>query len=68
MIQNEEELWLSTAALPRIEEMGFITAPMDFIHADRVLDFHVFIYVTKGEITVTEKETDYRIGPGEALF
>lgn len=68
MIQNEEELWLSTAALPRIEEMGFITAPMDFIHADRVLDFHVFIYVTKGEITVTEKEMDYRIGPGEALF
>ena len=68
MIQNQEELWLSTSALPEIEEMGFITAPMDFIHADRVLNFHVFIYVTKGEITVTEKEKDYRIGPGEALF
>lgn len=68
MIQSQEELRLSTSALPNIEEMGFITAPMDFVHADRVLDFHVFIYVTKGEITVTEGEKDYRIGPGETLF
>lgn len=68
MIQNQGEIRLDTSALPLIEEMGFITAPMDFVHADRVVDFHVFIYVTKGELSVTEEGKDYRLGPGEAVF
>ena len=68
MIQNQGEIRLDTSALPLMEEMGFITAPMDFVHADRVVDFHVFIYVTKGELSVTEEGKDYRLGPGEAVF
>ena len=66
------DIYLSNAVLPVICGCNWLTAAEPFIHADRVVDFNVIIYVTEGCIYVTEEhddsETDYEIHSGELLF
>lgn len=54
--------------LPRVAGQGLLATAEGFYHADRVLPFHVLIYVLEGVIYVTEEDTDYAVGPGEMLF
>ena len=65
-VMNEIQLCNST--LPIWCGGGHLTTPEDFFHADRLLPFHVLIYVKNGCIYVTEEETDYAVHPGELLF
>lgn len=62
------EIVISNHILPTIESCDQCIATEPFLHADRVLDFNVMIYVTDGVIYVTEAGTEYAIHPGELLF
>lgn len=62
------EITITTATLPITSQGDFIVAPAPFIHTNRTAAFNVLIYVTKGQITVTEDEEDYEINEGELLF
>ena len=65
---NNDRIMLTNSNLPAWCGGGHLTAPEDFIHADRIIPFHVMIYVTKGVIYVTEEGVEYSVGPGELLF
>ncbi len=66
------EIVLNSSVMPVVSSCDYIAAAEPFFHADRVADFHVLIYVTKGVIYVTEEnsdgETDYAVEAGELLF
>ncbi len=62
------EVYISDKTLPVLYDCDFRTAPTPFYHADRLMDFHVLIYVTSGVIYVTEGDTDYEVGAGGLLF
>ncbi len=59
---------LTQTILPMIEGYGLLATAEGFFHADRILPFHVLIYVLEGVIYVTEDGVDYAAGPGELLF
>lgn len=67
-----KEIQVNTVSTPVFNKGDFCIANESFVHADRILDFHVMIYVRKGCIYVTEEsdgiETDYEIHEGELLF
>lgn len=62
------EIIIDTCSLPVVLSAAYQVASAPFIHADRIVDFHVLIYVTEGYISVTEEETDYLIQKEELLF
>ena len=62
------EIVMSDNEMPIMESCNLCAAAEAFWHADRVLDFHVLIYVLEGVIYVTEEETDYAVEAGELLF
>lgn len=62
------EVKISSHVMPELNYMDFLVASSPFVHIDRIADFNVLIYVTDGQITVTEDETDLEINAGELLF
>lgn len=54
--------------LPVVNGCNVCVAPEPFYHADRILDFHVLLYVLEGTIYVTEEGIDYEVHAGELLF
>lgn len=72
------EIVLTNSSLPVTCGCDFCVAAEPFFHADRTVDFNVLIYVTKGEIFVTEEnenngtgeptQTDYHVLPNQLLF
>lgn len=66
------QIILNNSTLPVVCGCDFCVAAEPFYHADRVVDFNVLIYVTNGEINVTEDDngvqTDYCVTPGRLLF
>ena len=62
------EIIMNNSDLPHICGADFLFASVPFIHADRIMPFNVLIYVTSGQITVSEAETDYVINPGDVFI
>ena len=62
------EITICSSVMPVVSGCDHLAAAEPFYHADRVADFHVLIYVTKGVIHVTEGDVDYSVGEGELLF
>jgi len=62
------EVILMQSHIPAVLECSNLVCRTPFVHADRTLPFNVLIYVTGGQITVTEDGTEYEINPGELLF
>lgn len=62
------EISINTLRLPIMGEGDFLVAASSFIHADRIAEFNVLIYVVEGQICVTEDQQDYEINQGEMLF
>ena len=54
--------------LPLFITAGSITAKNDFIHQDRIMQEHVFIYLYQGEMEIIEDDITYHLLPGECLF
>lgn len=62
------EIIITNTSLPTLCGCGLFAASESFLHADRVPDFCVLIYVIDGCIYVTEGETDYEVKTGELLI
>ena len=62
------EIIMNNSDLPLICGADFLFASLPFTHADRIMPFNVLIYVTSGQITVTEDEIDYEINPEEVFL
>jgi AraC family transcriptional regulator, arabinose operon regulatory protein len=62
------EITLVKNQFPSVLECNFLVCHAPFVHADRTVPFNVLIYVTAGQITVTEDGTDYVIRAGELFF
>lgn len=62
------EISLVKNQLPAVLECNFLVCHSPFVHAERTVPFNVLIYVTAGQITVTEDEVDYAVNAGEMLF
>lgn len=66
------EIVITNSVLPVTCGCDFCVAAEPFFHADRTVDFNVLIYVTEGEIFVTEEsegsQIDYHILPNQLLF
>lgn len=63
-----ERLTLDNTYLPLLTDCNILTASESFFHMDRTADFNVLIYVTDGEMYVTENGINYEIAAGELLF
>lgn len=61
-------IMFSNTSMPIINGCDLLIASNPFLHLNRVLDFHVMIYVLEGAIHVTEDDIDYSIKPGELFF
>lgn len=59
---------MSNSMMPGMDSGNLCAAAEPFLHADRILAFHVLIYVLEGVIYVTEDGVDYTIEAGEMLF
>lgn len=53
---------------PLVRDMGCNTTDTLYIHPDRVLDYHVFLFVVEGVMQVIEEDIHYSVGKGEFLF
>ncbi|MFO7637027.1 MAG: AraC family ligand binding domain-containing protein, partial [Clostridia bacterium] len=54
--------------IPQLKNMGHIKPGPRWIHPDRVLDYHDFLYIVKGTFLVWEQETEYVLHGGDILF
>lgn len=61
-------MMMQSDILPTLAGCNFCVANEAFVHADRVLPFHVLIYVVSGCIYVTEEDQDYEIEAGSCLI
>lgn len=62
------EISLNNRLLPRPCMIDISAAAEPFFHADRILPYHVLIYVIEGVIYVTEEGVDYEVRDKELLF
>ncbi len=62
------EILLPNTVMPVLCGCDYIVASEPFLHADRIADFHILIYVTEGTIYVTEDEVNFIVGAGELLL
>lgn len=51
-----------------VRDIGFTLASSGWIHPDRVLDYHVMIFVLRGQMQVIEEHTEYILSAGDILF
>jgi AraC family transcriptional regulator of arabinose operon len=66
---NMNEVLLYGDRLSLIHNIGeFKTPTADWVHPDRVMDVHLFIYVTHGNLVIWEGNTEFRLENGDALF
>lgn len=61
-------VWLTADRMPLVRDIGWNQTTAVYTHPDRVLDYHVFLFVTKGCMQVIEEGTEYFVHQGEHLF
>lgn len=59
---------LTADRFPLIRDIGFNQTDIRYTHPDRILDYHVFLYVAKGGMQVIEEGSSYVVGEQEYLF
>jgi AraC-like DNA-binding protein len=59
---------LTADRFPLVRDIGANRTDGTYTHHDRVLDFDVFLFVTKGRMQVIEEGTEYFVGEMEHLF
>ncbi|WP_256761894.1 AraC family transcriptional regulator [Cohnella sp. WQ 127256] len=63
------EIWLDGDKLPLIRDIGEYGAQEPaWAHPDRVMDYHLFLFVTEGRLTLWEDESEYILRKGQGLF
>ncbi len=59
---------LTADRFPLVRDIGKNRTDGIYTHHDRILDFDVFLFVTKGRMQVIEEGTEYFVGEMEHLF
>ena len=59
---------LTADRFPLVRDIGKNRTDGIYTHHDRILDFDVFLFVTKGRMQVIEEGTEYFVGENEHLF
>ncbi|MNZ87965.1 HTH-type transcriptional activator Btr [compost metagenome] len=54
--------------MPLVRDIGWNRTDSVYTHPDRILDYNVFLFVSKGCMQVVEEGTEYRVREGEHLF
>jgi len=63
------EIWLSGDKLPLVRDIGEYGTPVSgWAHPDRIMDYHLFLFVLEGELRLCEDEQEYILQKGQALF
>jgi AraC family transcriptional regulator, arabinose operon regulatory protein len=62
------EIRIRGTGYPLVRNIGFTHTQEGWTHPDRLLDYHVFIYVIHGQMQVVEDGTEYILREGDALF
>ena len=62
------EILLGLKEIVKVRIVDFCRADRPFVHADRILDFNVFIYIVSGEMRIWESGTEYVVGEENAFF
>jgi AraC-like DNA-binding protein len=62
------EITFSLSDIPYVSIAEHIANAKPFKHPDRILDFHVMLYITKGSISVIEEDIVYHLTPGSIFF
>ncbi|BCN30789.1 AraC family transcriptional regulator [Anaeromicropila herbilytica] len=55
-------------SLPMVGETDFGLALKPYVHCDRIADYHVLIYLLKGEMEIIEEGVTYLLTPGTLFF
>ncbi|MFC4776323.1 helix-turn-helix domain-containing protein [Paenibacillus sp. GCM10023252] len=55
-------------SIPLVKDIGYGNPAELWTHPDRILDFHVFLYIISGEFQVIEEGIEYILHGGEAFF
>ncbi|WP_141500020.1 helix-turn-helix domain-containing protein [Paenibacillus luteus] len=63
------DIWLDCDKLPLIRDIGEYGAQEPaWAHPDRLMDYHLFLFVTEGQLTLWEDECEYILQKGHGLF
>lgn len=62
------EIQISGTCPVLVRDIGFTSTSSGWVHPDRILDYHVMIFVCCGQMQVLEDDIEYHIGPGDILF
>lgn len=62
------EILLGLKDIVKIRIIDYCRAERPFIHADRILDFNVFIYIVSGYMKIWENDKEYVVGEKNAFF
>ena len=65
---SNNNLWIDWNHMPLISVADKMYSKVPFLHADRIVDFHVLIYVIKGCISVVEDNNEYIIKERNLFF
>lgn len=64
----ETAVYLTADRMPLVRDIGWNRTESGYAHPDRLLDYDVFLFVTKGSMQVVENSTEYVVGEKEHLF
>lgn len=64
----ETNIYLTADRFPLVRDIGKNQITGIYTHPDRIQDFDVFLFVTKGEMQVIEEGTEYIVKEKEHLF
>ncbi|MCA0758075.1 AraC family transcriptional regulator [Paenibacillus sp. N4] len=64
----DNAVYLTADRMPLVRDIGWNRTASAYTHPDRLLDYDVFLFVTKGSMQVIEDETEYFVGEKEHLF
>jgi AraC family transcriptional regulator, arabinose operon regulatory protein len=64
----ESDILLGLKDIVKIRIIDFCKADKPFIHADRLLDFNVFLYIVSGRMNIWESGKEYVVGEKHAFF
>ncbi|WP_337102162.1 AraC family transcriptional regulator [Paenibacillus sp. YIM B09110] len=64
----KSSLHITADRFPLVRDMGWNVTNQTYTHPDRVLDYHVFLYVSKGSMQLIEDGVSYIVGEREFMF
>lgn len=64
----KSDILLGLKDIVKIRIIDFCRADKPFIHADRLLDFNVLIYIVSGHMKIWECDKEYLVGEKQAFF